>query len=265
VTEADDAYVVKQKIAALFAGFIIKPSEESNPLGATSDVVDDEEVPLITLEPGLLQELLPGEDVKFANPPQGGEEYVNWFRDQLRTLAAGQGVMYEMMTGDLTGVTYSSIRTGIIWHRRAVQRWQANVMVRQFCNPVWRRWYSDAVLAGELPFAPDTRDGIPRTRWIPTPGWAQVDPEKETRSLEREIRAGVATRGQKLIESALDPEEFDEERARENERADALGLIFDSDPRKVNQNGAFQVAPKEKESPAERDDDKATPLRKKEG
>ena len=240
LTEVDDAYGVKQKVAALFAGFIIKPSEESNPLGTIPEETDDQDVPLITLEPGLLQDLLPGEDVKFASPPQGSEEYVSWFRDQLRTLAAGQGVMYEMMTGDLTGVTYSSIRTGIIWHRRAIQRWQANVMVRQFCNPIWRRWYSDAVLSGELPLVQDTRDGIPRVRWIPTPGWAQVDPEKETRSIEREIRAGLATRSQKLIESAVDPEEFDDERARENERADALELIYDSDPRVTNQSGGLQ-------------------------
>ena len=239
VTETDDAFITKQKVSALFAGFITKSTDESNPLG-TAGVVDDQNVPLITLEPGMLQELLPGESVEFSNPPQGGADYVQWFRDQLRTLASGASVMYEMMTGDLTSVNYSSIRAGLIWHRRAIQRWQANVIIRQFCNPVWRRWYADGILSGELRPVPNTRDGIPRVRWIPTPGWAQVDPQKETQSNQLQIRTGQTTRTQLLIENAIDPEEFDEELARENARADRLGLIYDSDPRVTNQSGGLQ-------------------------
>jgi len=246
VTETDDAYVVKQKISSLFAGFVTKPTDESNPLGTGDLGEDDEGAPLLSLEPGILQELLPGEDVTFATPPAGAADFTTWFRDQLRTLAAGSGVMYEMMTGDLTGVNYSSIRTGMLWHRRSIQRWQANVMIKRFCQPVWQRWYETAVLAGQLPLVKESRTGVPRVRWVPTPGWAQVDPDKETKSEERKVRMGTALRSHLLIEQAIDPEEFDQERAAENERADGLDLIYDSDPRVTNQSGALQgdAAPK---------------------
>lgn len=249
VTETDDAFIVKQKVAALFTAFVTKPTEEANPLGAMEGPDGDQEPQLLSMEPGLMQELLPGEDVKFATPPEGTRDYVTWFRDQLRTLCAGMGVMYEHSVGDYSTVNYSSIRAGLIFHRRAIQRWQHNVLIRQFCAPVFRRWYADGILSGELSEDPKSRDGIPRVKWIPTPGWAQVDPDKETRSNERQIRSGQLTRTQLQIENAIDPEEFDQERQRENERADKLKLIYDSDPRLTNQTGSLQGAAAPKPTP----------------
>lgn len=249
VTEADDAYLLKQKISAMFAGFVTKPASDSNPIGAvegdgTGGMGEDEK--LAPLEPGILQELLPGEEVTFASPPGGGEDFASWFKQQLRTMATGSGVLYEMMTGDLEGVTYSALRAGVNWHRRAIQRWQANVMVKKFCHPAFRRWYLAAVLAGELKPVKETKDGIPRVRWVSSPGWALIDPDKETKAVERRIRLGLQNRSAMQIEEGMDPEDFDEERERECARADEKELIYDSDPRVTNQSGALQgkAAPK---------------------
>ena len=67
-------------------------------------------------------------------------------------------------------------------------------------------------------------------------GWQWVDPEKEFKAVVLAIRAGLMSRSE----------------AADNARADALGLVLDSDPRKVARTGAAQP---DAESGAERERD----------
>ena len=60
----DDAELDRKKTAAMFAGFITKTAPEEALLGETQ--VADDGTATASLEPGTLQVLLPGEDVKFS-------------------------------------------------------------------------------------------------------------------------------------------------------------------------------------------------------
>jgi lambda family phage portal protein len=71
-------------------------------------------------------------------------------RQQLRSIAIGMGITYEQLTGDLSGVNYSSIRAGLIEFRRRCGMLQHNILVFQFCRPVWDRRLELAILSGEL-------------------------------------------------------------------------------------------------------------------
>ena len=71
---------------------------------------------------------------------------------------------------------------------------------------------------------------ILRPKWIPTPGWQYVDPEKEIKSIVRAIRAGLISRSKAVAQYGFDAEELDREIAADNRRAQELGLVFDSDP-----------------------------------
>jgi len=64
----------------------------------------------VGLEPGTMQELLPGEQVEFSDPPDAGNNYPDFMRQQLRAAAAGSGLPYELMTGDMQGVNDRAIR-----------------------------------------------------------------------------------------------------------------------------------------------------------
>ena len=48
-----------------------------------------------------------------------------------------------------------------------------------------------------------------------------------------------------IASSGYDAETIDREIAADAARADGLGLVFDTDPRRVARNGAFQSAPAE--------------------
>jgi len=150
----DDAELVRKKTAAMFAGFITRQSPEDNLMGEGE--ADASGVALAGLEPGTLQFPEPGEDVKFSDPADVGGSYSEFLRTQFRAVAAAISVTYEQLTGDLTGVNYSSIPAGLLEFRR---------------------------------------------------------------------------RSETISAFGYDAEDVDREIAADNQRADDLGLVFDSDPR----------------------------------
>jgi capsid protein len=103
-----------------------------------------------------------------------------------------------------------------------------------FCEPTWRRFVDRLAIAGVID---RPAYGV---SWE-TPAWQSIDPEKDARADLAEVRAGFATRSQMIQRRGYDPDEVLEELAAENDRLDELGLVLDSDPRRVAQTGKAQV------------------------
>ena len=76
-------------------------------------------------------------------------------------------------------------------------------------------------------------------RWVGVP-IPTLDSRMETQSTIQKIRAGLLSRNEAVRGSGVDVESLDREIAADNARADQLGLIFDSDPRKVTLQGQEQ-------------------------
>jgi capsid protein len=64
-----------------------------------------------------------------------------------------------------------------------------------------------------------------------------VDPEKEFKAMLLAIRSGLMSRSEAISAFGYDAEDVDREIAADNQRADDLGLIFDSDPRRTSKDG----------------------------
>jgi lambda family phage portal protein len=246
----DDAELVRKKTAAMFAGFITRVSPEDNLLG--EGVSDQNGVALAGLEPGTMQILEPGEDIKFSAPADVGGTYTEFMRQQFRAVAAAMGITYEMLTGDLSQVNYSSIRAGLLEFRRRCEALQHGVIVHQLCRPLWRAWMDQAVLEGALSLPGYSRQQrtYQSAKWIPQ-GWQWVDPQKEFNAIKLAIRAGLMSRSEAISAYGYDAEDVDREIAADNARADALGLVFDSDPRHDMQAAAVSQSPQEAVSGAD--------------
>ena len=226
----DDAELVRKKTAAMFAGFITRLSPEDNLMG--EGLADASGAALAGLEPGTMQILEPGEDIKFSQPADVGASYAEFLRMQFRAVAAAMGITYEMLTGDLTQVNYSSIRAGLLEFRRRCEALQHGVIVHQLCRPIWRAWMDQAVLEGGLKLPNYRTQGrsYQAAKWIPQ-GWQWVDPKKEFDAMVTAMRAGLLSRSEAIAAFGYDAEDVDREVASDNQRADGLGLVFDSDPR----------------------------------
>jgi capsid protein len=93
---------VKQKVAALLTGFVVTPNE--NPLGAAKA---DDGTWTASLEPGTIQRFSPGESLEFSDPPETAG-YSDFAKTQLRQIASGLGLPYNLLSGDLSDTSYSS-------------------------------------------------------------------------------------------------------------------------------------------------------------
>ena len=135
------------------------------------------------------------------------------------------------------------------------------MVVHQLCRPVWREWMRTAVLAGALEAPGFAADPAPHltAKWIPQ-GWQWVDPEKEFKAVVLAIRAGLMSRSEAISAFGYDAEEIDREIAADNARADALGLVLDSDPRRVARTGAAQPDAESEPRSDERESDEDEPL-----
>ncbi len=95
-----------------------------------------------------MQELAPGEEVAFAQPPGAGSDYGPFMRQQLMAAAASVGMPYEILTGDLREVGDRVLRVLLNGFARAIEQLQWNIFIHQYCNRVWA-WWVDACALSE--------------------------------------------------------------------------------------------------------------------
>lgn len=216
----EDAELVRKKTAAMFAGFVtrIDPDSEIFPeKEAGSDIYG--------LEPGTMQFLDPGEDIKFSSPADVGGTYEAFIKQQLRAISVGLGITYEQLTGDLSSVNYSSIRAGLLEFRRRCTALQHNLVVFQFCRPIWNKFIELAVLSDAIKVPNDPSFSF--VKWIPQ-GFDWVDPLKEQNAQMNAVRCGFKSRAEVVSGLGYDVEEIDAEIKNDNERAKKMGLKFDT-------------------------------------
>lgn len=230
----EDSELDRKKTAAMFAAFIkSNPQEGGVQVGFDAETqTDDLGQSFATLEPGILQYLLPGEDVVFSNPADVGANYEVFIKQQLRAIAASIGMTYEQFTGDLKGVNYTSIRQGALQVRRKLTSIQHNVIIFQFCRRVAQVWLATAVASGKLSLPGFADDPSPyhRVQWQPD-GWPWVDPLKEVNAARQSVLSGFTSRTAVVAGNGRDAEEVDEELHTDQARADELGLELDIDDR----------------------------------
>ena len=123
----DDAELDRKKTAAMFAGFITKTAPEEPMMGEAE--ADPDGAAIASLEPGTMQVLLPGEDVRFSSPADVGGGYEAFQYRTLLAVSASLGLPYHLVTGDVRQANYSSLRAELVEFRRRVGQLQHGVLV----------------------------------------------------------------------------------------------------------------------------------------
>jgi lambda family phage portal protein len=224
----EDAQLVRQKIASCYSVFRIGVADQDGEDTDSNGLPLDDNPLLSAIEPGIIEDLPADADIKFANPP-GVDGYEPYSRISLQAIAAGVGLPYEVMTGDLSKVTFISGRLGRLDLKQSVETIQYQQLIPQFCEPIGQ-WGLDA-----LEFAgADITDC--EVRWTP-PRFPIASPETEVPADRDAVRAFQKTPSQVLRERGEDPDSFWAEYAADMKRFDDAGLVVDCDPRRVTQVG----------------------------
>jgi lambda family phage portal protein len=248
----EEAEVVGKRARSSLMGFIQSPEGE-----LVGDGVEDGER-LTNFEPGVFKHLAPGESITVPQLGNADTEYEAFLRPMLRSLAAGSGVPYPTVSADYSQSNYSSSRLErleVLELWRSLQDW----IIEDVCQVVFERAMAAAVGAGTLQLpgydlAPERYEAV---KWFPR-GWEFVDPQKEAAANRDLVRSGFTTQAQVVAQQGGDLEDLLLARAAEVERAEQLGIQFDTNPADDLQGGSPDAEPEtddEPEDPSEPDPD----------
>lgn len=242
-----DAVMVRQKLGNFFLGWQRRTNPDDTgpmlPTNSLNGATAAEGTGFGRLEPGTLLDLDPGDTLEFNSPPGPGAQFDVFLKLMLHAVGSGIGLPYTLVNWDSSDTNYSSMRGELLEFRRRVEQLQFGTIIYQFCRPTYNRWLNDAVLAGVLPKPRNNAEWamLRAARWR-TPKWAWVDPLKDVLAAKELVRCGFGSRSGTIHELGDDPEQVDADIAADNARADELELVFDSDPRQTQNNGAAQAA-----------------------
>lgn len=239
----DDAELVRKKGAAMFGGFLEEDSGESDHgdpglyIGRKLEN-DENDQEIIALEPGTFPRLPKGLKVNFSSPVDVGTTYEAWMKKQLRDIAKGIGVTYEQLTGDLSGVNFSSIRAGINDLKKRVVQLQTEIIGFQMNRRVIYEFLDTAFLSNRLSFTDYFANPRKYRAFTQNPdAWPSVNPLQDAQADQLEVRAGFASRAAKVAARGNDVETVDRESKADHEREDKDGLVYQSNAGKLTSTG----------------------------
>jgi len=189
----EDAELARKQNEALMSVFVSGEGSEfavGEPEQTTADAAAKAAIGnLGTLQPGAII-ATNGQTVTVAEP-KAAPGYTDYVRQQLFAIAAGAGVTYEMLTGDLSQVNFSSSRVGHQEFRRGAMQLQWHVIIPRLCRRVREAFIDALVLIGEIP-KPDYA-----TEWS-TPKWEYSNPAQDVKADVEEIKGGLSSLSEKL-------------------------------------------------------------------
>jgi lambda family phage portal protein len=178
--------------------------------GMGPDMEEGESPAEINAEPLSGHELPAGAHIKEFNPTYPSGEFAAFVKQMLRGSAAGMGVSYNNLAGDLEGVNYSSLRSGTLDERETwleLQSW----VIEQLMSPVYEAWLKYMLLAGRLTAKGRAlpADKLKDYQAVVWQGrrWMWVDPRADVDAAASEVRLGSRSISSVIRESGRDPQE----------------------------------------------------------
>lgn len=203
--------------------------------GTKAHVLDGHGYPVEMFEPGIVAYLPNGKQVQFPEQPDvpGHEETV---RVTLREIAAGTGMSYEGLSGDVSKGSFIALRLGLLGRRRLMDAFRAHVTIPLLCRPKGLWFLQAEELAGRW----NREENPVRVTWVP-PAVEDADELTRMKTLEKKIRMGVLSQFRALMGEGEVPENVIEEIRRWNALLDAEPpIVLDTDPRHRTQAGVIQ-------------------------
>lgn len=209
----EDAFLFRQKLANCVTAFIHDP----DPGASYASELPDK------LEPGAVEILPPGKDIRFNDPPAPAG-YRDYVVASLHAQAIGWGITYEALTGDYSQVNFSSGRMGHLMMGRNIASWQWHMFIPRVCDGV-AGWFLDALALTGV-----ATSGLGFS-WT-APRREMVDPSREIPPIRDSVRSLFLSPQRAAQQLGMDFDELMEEWKMAAAAFDRDGLIFDTDPRK---------------------------------
>lgn len=192
----NDSEIIKNRILASFATFIKTSNVGGNIFGdKQTGQKQGSNDPIKEITAGMIKYLRPGEEVQSIQSNQLGNSYNDFITNTIRIIAAGRDISYELAIRDYSKVNFSSARASLIQDNKRFDDEQI-LLVEDALNPMFEMFMDSVVLSGALQVPNDywiNKEKYINAVWImPTREW--VDPLKDIKSIEYEIKLGLNSR-----------------------------------------------------------------------
>lgn len=222
IDEYMDADLIAARVSACYSAFITS----QNSARQTAVLPRDSKGrPNMTLAPGMVRHLSPGESIEFADPKRNAGTASEYSATQTRRISSGLGMSADIVARNISG-NFSAARQNLLEDQKTFRQWQEFV-IAHFCMPIWKAFIDAMYLAGELPSDYlANKDKYQEVSWL-APGWSWIDPVKEVNANKEAIKSGLTTLEDVCAASGRDWEEVLEQRKLEQDRVKELGVLLD--------------------------------------
>lgn len=220
-----EAELVAARIAASKMGFFYTETGDEYP----ADGVDEQGAPIMNVEPGTLHQLPPGMRFEEFNPSHPSTAFAAFQKNVLMSTAAGMNISYEALTGDVSGVSYSSLRQVAISERDyfgEVQDWFKD----QFMMRVFEIWLRHVMDFRYIMLPPSRFDKFFAASTFRSRGWKWVDPAKEVKAATDALHSGLLSLTEASDQMGYDLDETFAQIQREKELAQSMSITLAFEP-----------------------------------
>ena len=205
-----EAELVAARTAAAKQGFIVSKDETGAALQAEPG---NSEIPM-DADPGRIEQLPIGFTFQGWDPQHPTAQFDAFDKAMVRTIAAGVGLSYMSLSGDLHGTSYGSGRIGLLEERaefQGLQQWR----IDGFSNPIFRAFCDMGVLSRKL-----TRVSAKTyvAKWHPR-SFPWIDPKSDIQAAAQEVGLGIDSRTRLAAERGRSYEDVIDDQANEIEYA----------------------------------------------
>jgi lambda family phage portal protein len=214
------------QVAALHAGFI-EDSLGTSGLPFDGQATDNPGELEVSLEPGTVRRLGPGQKITFNNP-QAANQSIEFLTANIEAISAGLGVPAFLVSGNCARANFSSLRASVsIAFKARLEALQWTMIAPMALAPIWRRF----VLTRALRDGRAVADADMRCEWR-FPALPEPDPAKSAAATITQLdarlmsrREAIAARGESIervdADIAADPFTNDPEPSEEDSNDDA--------------------------------------------
>lgn len=203
----EESAMVAARKGADTLGFFVSPDGSAPP---SVDGSENEE-PITVSVPGTYDTLPIGYDFKSHDSKYPDQVFADFTKSFLRRISSGLNVAYNSLANDLEGVSFSSIRSGVLEERdqwMVLQGW----FIESFLEPIFDEWLSHALLNGAITQAggsalPAAKKEKFRVHVWQGRRWNWVDPRADIEASVTAINNGLNSPQNIIASLGMDPED----------------------------------------------------------
>jgi lambda family phage portal protein len=225
VDDFHEAELIAKQIEACFGLVVTRSEDASGSLhtraSSRSSETNSDGQRIEEIEPGLIEYLETGEDIKTISPDRPGMTFQPFIETTLRTVAGALNYPYELLAKNFFQTTFASGRLALL-DGFAGFKMRQSVLLDMFLTPLWKTFCFELVVGDQLDQVesnmyyadPSRYDAV---TWRSKP-FGFIDPEKEVRAHATGKDKEILTLAEISAQKGTDWEETQSQMEIENQR-----------------------------------------------